>query len=332
VTTKAGPDNPTKVPEPRKKADGELNEYNSKKHKEKLKDLNCTELQSLLKNYLYQKGKGNGANRGLMDRRAGLLKPDLGYGHAEHLDQYYAQQQRAQDVIDKMDKDNCPPPEPSERRDAAKDPPTYKEWADANKSSFQSMREWAYDNRWAIAGGAVVVGAGALTWWAGGAGGLAAAGALGLGGAAAAYCVAPETRILTPRGEIAIAELQVGDSVFTLHEGAMLAVPIASQSRRPRRSGEMLVRLSFDDGRALTLTREHPLHDGRRADALVTGTLLGGRRVVRVAFIDDGAWLYDIVPASASAAYIAEGVALRSSAGRPSTRARDWGVAIACHP
>jgi hypothetical protein len=329
VTT-AGPNNPTKVPEPRLKPDGDRVEYNAKKHKEKLKDLNCTELQSLLKNYLYQKGHNNNANRGLMDRRAGLLKPDLGYGHQAHLDQYYAQQQRAQDVIDKMDKDGCPPPDPVERRDAAKDPPTYQEWADANKSPFQSLKDWASNNPGLVLG-AAAIGAGVATWYFGGVGALAV---LGGGGTAvlATQCVAPETRILTPRGEIAIAELQMGDSVFTLHEGAMVAVSIASCSRRPRRPGELLVRLSFGDGRALTLTRDHPLHDGRRVDALATGTVLGGRRVVRVDWIDDGAWLYDIVPASASAAYIAEGVALRSSVGRSATRARDWGMAIACHP
>ncbi len=337
----AGAQNPNQVPQPRFQPNGNRMEYNAQAHREQIKDLDCTELQNLLRHYLYNRGHGNG-NRGLMDRRMGMLQDSkgLGYGsgapHQAHVDQYYAQQARAQDVIDKMDKDNCPPPSPQERKDAAKEPPSYqeyKDYQDANKSAFTRATEWAYDNRYAIGAGALVIGAGALTIWGGG-WGAAAAGGL-LAGGAAAYCVPGHTRILTPRGERPIASLALGDLLLVPDGDALVAVPILRIGRRPADAGVALVSLWLSDGRRLCLTPGHRVADGRRAGDLRPGDALGAARLTRVDAVScRERWLYDVLPAHASGVYLAEGVALESALERPLRRAmaRDAGVGFACHP
>jgi hypothetical protein len=344
VTDPAGASNPNKAPEPRYQPSGNRVEYNEAKHKRKIKDLDCDELEELLKDYLYKKGHGGGSNRGLMDRRQGMLEDAAGIGyktgapHQPHVDQYYAQQQRAQDVIDKMDEDGCNPP-PNMREDAKKEAPTYEEfqeWQAANNSS-RTWGEWAYDNRWEIAGGAAVAGAAAATWYFGGAGGAAVASMLGIGGGAAmaTQCLAPETRVSTPSGEVPIASLRVGDAVVS-SSGAV--VRVVAIGRRVVSSQDELLALSLSSGRRLHITPDHPLADGRRAGDLSPGDTVGGLSVVEMTPVRCGhGELYDILPGG-DASYLAEGAPVTSSAARPARRAiatrrlHAMGRALACHP
>jgi hypothetical protein len=74
------------------------------------------------------------------------------------------------------------------------------------------------------------------------------------------------------------------------------------------------VRLTLADGRLVYASPGHPTSDGRRVGDLTAGETLDGARIASVARVAyDGGATYDILPASATGAYWANGVLLGST-------------------
>ena len=74
-------------------------------------------------------------------------------------------------------------------------------------------------------------------------------------------CASPDTPVATSGGERRIADLQVGDLVYTVEDGAILPVPLLRVSRTPV-FGHPVARVQAADGRVLELNPGHPTIDG----------------------------------------------------------------------
>jgi hypothetical protein len=130
-------------------------------------------------------------------------------------------------------------------------------------------------------------------------------------------CNSPDTPILTPTGERAVADLREGDLVLSMHEGALVAAPIV-KTRQAMVTNHAVVRLVFDNGERVEISGSHPTADGRRLDALVPGDVLGEVRVVSVETVPYGHdRTYDILPASDSGTYVAGGALIGSTLAMP---------------
>ncbi len=126
-------------------------------------------------------------------------------------------------------------------------------------------------------------------------------------------CASPDTRIATPFGDIPIADLAAGDLVYSQDADGIVAVPLLRVVRRPVHD-HSVVRLRLDDGSTLEISGPHPTADGRRLADLTPGDVLDGRVVVAHETIPyQHPFTYDILPASSSGSYVAEGVWMGST-------------------
>jgi hypothetical protein len=126
-------------------------------------------------------------------------------------------------------------------------------------------------------------------------------------------CASPETPIATPDGERAIESLHVGDLVYSVHEGRVVAVPLREVRRRPV-SNHIVVRVTLDDGRVLDISAAHPTADGRTFGGLHAGDWLGGRTVLTTQLVPfQHEATYDILPDSDTATYFANGALIGST-------------------
>jgi len=128
-------------------------------------------------------------------------------------------------------------------------------------------------------------------------------------------CLARGTRIDTPDGPRAVEELRVGDLVWTLDAaGGRAVAPLLAIGSVPAPADHEVVHLVLADGRELWASPGHPLSDGRRLGDLGRGDIVDGSEVAasqRVTYT--GGSTFDILPAGASGAYWADGIALRST-------------------
>ena len=128
-------------------------------------------------------------------------------------------------------------------------------------------------------------------------------------------CLAVNTLIDTPQGQIAIQDVQPGIPVWTLDAiGARRAAPVLEIIRRPVPVGFGIVRVVLDDGRQVLVSPNHPLLDGRVIGELNAGDFLDGAFVqsaVREPYA--GEWTFDILPEGVSGAYWANGILLKST-------------------
>lgn len=128
-------------------------------------------------------------------------------------------------------------------------------------------------------------------------------------------CLALGTRIATPRGDVAVELLRIGDVVWTQSErGERIAAPVVIVGSTPVSQWHEVVRLALADGRVVVASPGHPTTDGRTLGAFGVGDLLDGARVVgaeRVRY--EGRATYDLLPAGATGAYWANGVLLGST-------------------
>jgi len=116
-------------------------------------------------------------------------------------------------------------------------------------------------------------------------------------------CAAAWSPVATPDGPRRIADLIVGDLVYTVDHGARVAAPIARVNRRPV-SRHALVRVRLAGGGVVEMSGGHPTGNGGRFDALMPGDRLGAGEIVSVETIPyDEPFTYDILPASDTGTY-----------------------------
>jgi hypothetical protein len=135
-------------------------------------------------------------------------------------------------------------------------------------------------------------------------------------------CASPDTSIATPVGPRSIASLREGELVYSVDRGRIVAVPVLRTRRMAVTSHHVVVRASLANGSVLEISAPHPTADGRRFGELRAGDQLGGLGVVEIEIVPYGhAFTYDILPASDSGAYFAEGALVGSTLGGPANLA-----------
>ena len=126
-------------------------------------------------------------------------------------------------------------------------------------------------------------------------------------------CAAPETPIATPDGERAIADLRVGDLVYSADNGAMRAVPVLRINRTPVEH-HTVMRVVLATGATLLISAGHPTADGGTFADLAAGASLDGTAILSVQTVPYAhPYTYDILPDSSSGTYVAGGVLIGST-------------------
>jgi len=140
-------------------------------------------------------------------------------------------------------------------------------------------------------------------------------------GCAQCVCTAPNTPIATPSGEHAISELKVGDLVYSVHRGKIVAVPIILTNRVPVTGPHHMMEVRLNTDRTLSISPSHPTADGRTFADLSTGDLLDGVTIASVRRVPyTEAYTYDILPDSDSGSYFAGAVQIGTTLAGPSAR------------
>jgi len=130
-------------------------------------------------------------------------------------------------------------------------------------------------------------------------------------------CASPDTPIATPSGERPIAELRVGDLVYSFDGDAIVPVPLVAVGRTPVERHHV-VRVVLGDGRRLEISAGHPTADGRTFGDLRAGGRLDGREIVSVELVPyEHPFTHDILPGSTSGAYFAAGALIGSTLRAP---------------
>jgi len=133
-------------------------------------------------------------------------------------------------------------------------------------------------------------------------------------GCANCNCAAPTTPIATPVGDRPIADLKVGDLVYSIDHGTLAVVPIKLAHRQPVTGSHHVVELKLAHGATLRISPRHPTADGRRFADLAPGDVVDGVRVIGARLVEyDQPFTYDILPDSDSGTYFAGGTLIGST-------------------
>ncbi len=128
-------------------------------------------------------------------------------------------------------------------------------------------------------------------------------------------CLVAGTLIDTPSGQVAVKDLQVGMSVWTVDKGGnRQAALIIKTAHVSVPFGHTVVHLRLSDGRELWASPPHPTADGRLLGSLQLGDSVDGATVTgveRVQYPDDST--YDILPAGDTGVYWANGILMKST-------------------
>ncbi len=127
-------------------------------------------------------------------------------------------------------------------------------------------------------------------------------------------CLAANTRIDTPAGQVRVQDLRPGMPIWTIDaSGARHAGIVLETTRRAVPVDFRIVHLTLDDGRTLDASPNHPTVDGRTIGELVPGDMLDHARAVNVEQVPYTGQTYDILPSGETGAYWANGILLKST-------------------
>ncbi len=128
-------------------------------------------------------------------------------------------------------------------------------------------------------------------------------------------CLAGDTRIDTPTGPVAVADLRVGMTVWTVDAaGTRVAAPILQVVRVRVPSAHQMIHLKLGDGRELWASPRHPTADGRELGNLQRGDQLDGGTIIVIERIPyDRSATYDLLPAGATGDYWADDILMGST-------------------
>ena len=127
-------------------------------------------------------------------------------------------------------------------------------------------------------------------------------------------CLSVIDRISTPMGLVPIYELHAGMMVWSVDtEGHRVAAALLLVSHRPAQPGQRMIHLVLSDGRFVDGSAGHPTVDGRHIGDLQPGDMFDGSLVVSVESSPYVGETWDILPASATGTYWANGIMLAST-------------------
>jgi hypothetical protein len=126
-------------------------------------------------------------------------------------------------------------------------------------------------------------------------------------------CASPDTPIATPDGDRPIASLAVGDLVYSVDHGLVVAVPIVRANRIAARD-HVVKRVVLETGTVLEISAPHPTADGRLFGGLSAGDTLDGIAIRALSTIPyEHPYTYDILPDSDTGSYFAGGALIGST-------------------
>jgi hypothetical protein len=133
------------------------------------------------------------------------------------------------------------------------------------------------------------------------------------GGCTACVCASPDTPIATPQGERRIADLAVGDLVYSVDRSAIVAVPVL-RTNRTAVHDHHVVRVTLENGAVLEISPRHPTADGRLFGDLHAGDTLDRLTVIKAELVRYARpFTYDILPTSETHTYFAGGALIGST-------------------
>jgi hypothetical protein len=127
-------------------------------------------------------------------------------------------------------------------------------------------------------------------------------------------CAAPDTPIATPEGERRIDSLAAGDLVYSVEDGAIVAVPLLRVGSKPARDHHV-IRVTLSSGAVLQMSPAHPLAHGGTFGTLEAGSPFDGQHLVLDAELVPYEYsaTYDILPDSSTGTYFAAGAEVGST-------------------
>lgn len=130
-------------------------------------------------------------------------------------------------------------------------------------------------------------------------------------------CLEADTRIATPDGDVAVAEVRPGDVVWTADgRGHRIAMPVVRIAHRPTTGPHLMLRLALSDGRTLVAAGAHPAADGTLLRELHPGQHYDGATIVSIGWIMSTApATFDLRPAGPTGLYWADGILVGSTLG-----------------
>ena len=128
-------------------------------------------------------------------------------------------------------------------------------------------------------------------------------------------CLASNTLIATPNGDVKVTDLKVGMAVWSPDaQGKKTMRTIIKLSRTPVPPTHKVVRLVLSDSRQLWVSPDHPIMNGLPVMSLQIGDNYDGATVVSAVLVPywDTA-TYDLLPDGDTGAYWANGILLKST-------------------
>lgn len=128
-------------------------------------------------------------------------------------------------------------------------------------------------------------------------------------------CLAENTSIDTPNGQIAVQDLKKGMEVWTVDEfGFRVAGTIRETSKTPVPTTHQMMHIVLDDSREVFASPGHPIGDGRVFNDLSTGGMLNGSKIIIAEKITyTNGYTYDVLPAGKTGFYFANGILIGST-------------------
>lgn len=127
-------------------------------------------------------------------------------------------------------------------------------------------------------------------------------------------CLSMDTTIATPHGDLPVALISQGDLVYSIHRGAIRAVPVLRARCTEVPADHRVLRITLEGGRVFEVSAGHPTADGRTFGQLAAGDHLDDVGVTSVAAVPyHHGFTCDLLPASDTGAYFVAGVAIGST-------------------
>jgi hypothetical protein len=127
-------------------------------------------------------------------------------------------------------------------------------------------------------------------------------------------CLAEDTLIATPLGQVPVQDVRVGMLVWTTdRRGQRIIGVVEATGSMEAPLGHEVVRLRLADGRQVTVSPGHPTADGRTVGQLHPGDRYDGSVIVSATLVPYEGFTFDLLPSGPTGTYVANGVLLGST-------------------
>lgn len=131
-------------------------------------------------------------------------------------------------------------------------------------------------------------------------------------------CLAANSLISTPTGQVAVSKIEVGMKVWSVSpDGQPIVAVVLEKADRLDAPGSQLIHLVLADGRHLTASAPHEIADGRSVGSLRVGDQVDGAAVAAMELVGDSSGhTYDLLPSGKTGEYWSDGILMRSTLAR----------------